>query len=133
MYTYIYIHIYTYIYLYIYTYTQVAPELVPNVRKEREDPQRSTLQWCVCVCMCVYVCVCVCMCVSRYAARSSVYWRWRSGPTVPSGEPLIRVRGKSSTCRLLLRQVCMGKQTVARVCVCVRVCVRVCVCVCVDR
>jgi hypothetical protein len=25
-------------------------------------------------------------------------------PTVPSGEPLIRVRGKSSTCRLLLSQ-----------------------------
>ena len=39
--------------------------------------------------------------------------RWRSGSMVPSGEPLIRVRGKSSPCRLLLRQVCVGKQTVA--------------------
>ena len=34
--------------------------------------------------------------------------------TVPSGEPLVRVRGKSSPCRLLLlRQVCVGKQTLA--------------------
>ena len=30
---------------------------------------------------------------------------------VPSGEPPIRVRGKSSPCRLLLRQVCVGKHT----------------------
>jgi hypothetical protein len=34
-------------------------------------------------------------------------------PLVPSGEPLIRVRGKSSPCRLLLHQGCVGKQTVA--------------------
>jgi len=44
---------------------------------------------------------------SRYAARSSVCWRWRSGSMVPSGEPLIRVRRKSSPCRLLLRPVCV--------------------------
>jgi hypothetical protein len=35
-----------------------------------------------------------------------VSWRWRSGSVVPSSEPLIRVRRKSSPCRLLLRQVC---------------------------
>ena len=47
---------------------------------------------------------------SRYAARSSVSWRWRKGSTVLSGEPLIRVRGKSSPCRLLLCQGRVGKQ-----------------------
>jgi hypothetical protein len=36
--------------------------------------------------------------------------RWYHPAT---GKPLIRVRGKSSPCRLLLCQVCMGKQTVA--------------------
>ena len=34
---------------------------------------------------------------------------WRSGSMVPSGEPLIRVRGMSSPCRLLPRRVCVGK------------------------
>ena len=31
------------------------------------------------------------MSLTRHAARSSVSWRWRTGSTAPSGEPLIRV------------------------------------------
>ena len=38
---------------------------------------------------------------SRHAARSSVSWRWRTGSTAQAGEPLIRVRRKSSPCRML--------------------------------
>jgi hypothetical protein len=37
-------------------------------------------------------------------------FRTAAGSTAPSGEPLIRVRGKSSPCRMLLRQGLVGKQ-----------------------
>ncbi len=38
------------------------------------------------------------------------FWRWRTGSTAPSVEPLIRVRGESSACRMLLPQGWMRKQ-----------------------
>ena len=53
---------------------------------------------------------------SCHAARSSVSWRWRTGSTAQAGEPLIRVRGKSSPCRMLLHIVGgeAGKRVVMR-------------------
>jgi len=47
---------------------------------------------------------------SRHAARSSVFWRWRTGSTAPPGEPLIRVWGKSSPCRMLFHHCGWGSR-----------------------